>query len=107
MIWSCGIHLRESRGGLAGTKEEVAREYKDCASMYLRLELREEGVAEWKASEDGSFSSKIEGATDLVRCECVRSCAIDYAIRRDTRECIMGMGFTIETCNKWDTKMQA
>lgn len=82
--------MRESRG-LAITKEEVAREYKDCASMYLRLELREEGVAEWKASEVGSFSSKIEGATDLVRCECVRSCAIDYAIRRDTRESIMGM----------------
>lgn len=69
----------------------MAREYKDCASMYLRLELREEGVEEWKASEVGSFSSKIEGATDLVRCECVRSCAIDYAIRRDTRDRIMGM----------------
>jgi hypothetical protein len=65
--------------------------------MYLRLELREEGVAEWKASEVGSFSSKIEGATDLVRCECVRSCAIDYAIRRDTRGSYNGYGgFTIE-----------
>jgi hypothetical protein len=35
--------------------------------------------------EGGSISSKIEGATDLVRCEDVRSCAIDYAIRRDMK----------------------
>jgi hypothetical protein len=77
---------------LGRTKEEVAREDKDGASMYLRLELREEGVAEWKASEVGSFSSKTEGATDLVRCECVRSCAIDYAIRRDNKKIdIMGV----------------
>lgn len=37
------------------------------------------------------FSSKsessVEGATDLVRCEDVRSCAIDYAIRRDRGRC--------------------
>lgn len=35
--------------------------------------------------EGGSISSKmdgVEGASDLVRCEDVRSCAIDYAIRR-------------------------
>lgn len=82
MVWGWR-QIRESVKP-RGDKRRRSVEYKDSASMYLRLELREGGVEEWKASEAGSFSSKIEGATDLVRCECVRSCAIDYAIRRDT-----------------------
>lgn len=86
-LWRDRERERDCRGVWLGrTKEEVAREDKDGASMYLRVELREEGVPEWKASEVGSFSSKTEGATDLVRCECVRSCAIDYAIRRDNKK---------------------
>lgn len=68
---------------VCGNERRSSEEYKDSAIMYLRLELKEEGVGGWKASEVGSFSLRIEGATDLVRCECVRSCAIDYAIRRD------------------------
>jgi hypothetical protein len=44
--------------------------------------------------EDGSISSKmdgVEGASDLVRCEDVRSCAIDYAIRRDWTDIVVAM----------------
>jgi hypothetical protein len=42
----------------------------------------------------------VEGASDLVRCEDVRSCAIDYAIRRnwtDVVVTIMGFGGVGET----------
>lgn len=49
--------------------------------------------------EGGSISSKmdgVEGASDLVRCEDVRSCAIDYAIRRDWTDIIVAMmGFEV------------
>ncbi len=44
--------------------------------------------------EGGSISSKmdgVEGASDLVRCEDVRSCAIDYAIRRDWTDIVVTM----------------
>jgi hypothetical protein len=44
--------------------------------------------------EGGSISSKmdgVEGASDLVRCEDVRSCAIDYAIRRDWTDVVVAM----------------
>jgi hypothetical protein len=33
----------------------------------------------------------VEGASDLVRCEDVRSCAIDYAIRRDWTDIVVAM----------------
>jgi hypothetical protein len=33
----------------------------------------------------------VEGASDLVRCEDVRSCAIDYAIRRDWTDVVVAM----------------
>ena len=49
--------------------------------------------------EGGSISSKmdgVEGASDLVRCEDVRSCAIDYAIRRDWTDIVVAMmGFGV------------
>jgi hypothetical protein len=44
--------------------------------------------------EDGSISSKmdgVEGASDLVRCVDVRSCAIDYAIRRGWMYIVVAM----------------
>ncbi len=53
---------------------------------YLGVGFKEEVVEECAVLEGGSISSKmdgVEGASDLVRCEDVRSCAIDYAIRRD------------------------
>jgi hypothetical protein len=38
----------------------------------------------------------VEGASDLVRCEDVRSCAIDYAIRRDWTDIVVAMmGFGV------------
>jgi hypothetical protein len=40
--------------------------------------------------DGGSISSKmdgVEGASDFVRCQDVRSCAIDYAIRRIVTIC--------------------
>jgi hypothetical protein len=49
--------------------------------------------------EGGSISSNmdgVEGASDLVRCEDVRSCAIDYAIRRDWTDIVVAiMGFEV------------
>jgi hypothetical protein len=33
----------------------------------------------------------VEGASDLVRCEAVRSCAIDYAIRRSWMYIVVAM----------------
>lgn len=56
--------------------------------VYLGVRCRGEDD-EWEVLvEGGPISSKgddseVERATDLVRCEDVRSCAIDYAIRRD------------------------
>jgi hypothetical protein len=44
--------------------------------------------------EGGSISSKmdgVEGASDFVRCEDVRSCAIDYAIRRSWTIIVVAM----------------
>jgi hypothetical protein len=56
--------------------------------VYLGIGCKEEDE-EWEVLVEGgpisskSDDSEVERATDLVRCEDVRSCAIDYAIRRD------------------------
>lgn len=78
----------------------------NCLSRYLGIsEVEEErevavegGAASLSNIEEGS--SETDRAADLVRCEVVRSCAIDYAIRRGFL--IVGI---VDSDEKWEIFM--